>query len=300
MSNVIGQDSIVLNQSNLITSTNNNQYNYLFPGGKNFKNDKIAIKAISLYYSWKNISAAYGNNVFQIIWPILASSTTVTSTATYTITIPDGNYSIAQLDTLIQQYCIINNLYLISSTSNVYYISVQTNSNYYSVEFDFFPIPDSALQSSLSLTQPSGWPTTNTYASAFTPQLIVPPSITSNSFSSLIGYLPGTFPSSYLSTVNVGIQSTFAPQVSPVKSIIVGCSIVSNSFGMNNSVICTFAYTNTTFGQLINYTPAFAWYANVLDGSYNNLIITLWDQNFNPLPVYDSNVTIELSLVTVK
>jgi len=296
MTNVIGQDSIVLNQSNLVSGTTN-QFNYLFPGGKSFKNDKVAIKAISLYYSWFNIRASYGNNVFQIIWPITASSSTVTTTTTYTITIPDGNYSIAQLNTFIQQYMILHSLYLISATGNVYYISCQTNSNYYSVEFDFFPIPDTALQTSSSLTQPAGWPTTNTYASAFTPQLIVPASLTTNSFSTLIGYLPGTYPATYLSTTNVGVQSTFAPQVSPVKSIIVGCSIVSNSFGQNNSVLGTFAYTNTGFGSIINYTPSFAWYGNVLDGSYNNLIITFWDQSFNALPIYDTNVTIELSLV---
>lgn len=297
MSTVIGQDSIVLNQSNLLTSSNNNQFNYLFPSGKTFKNDKLAIKAISLYYSWFNIRASYGNNIFQIIWPITASSSTVTSTSTYTLTIPDGNYSISSLNTEIQQFCINNSLYLKSGNNNIYYLSCQTNSTYYSVEFDFFPIPDSALQTSLGLTQPSGFPTTNIYASTFTPQIIVPPNLTTNSFSSLIGYLPGTYPSTYLSAVNVGIQSTFAPQVSPVKSIIVGCSIVSNSFGANNSVLGTFAFPNTSFGQIINYTPAYAWYSNILDGSYNNLIITLWDQSFNALPIYDSNVTIELSIV---
>lgn len=300
MSNVIGQDSIVFNQSNLVSGTTN-QYQYNFPGGKNFKNDKVAIKAISLYYSWKNITKAYGNNVFTIVWPITASSSTVTTTANYVLTIPDGNYSIAQLNTEIEQFCINNSLYLISSNGTYnYYISCQTNSNYYSVEFDFFPIPDTALQTTNSLTQPSGWPTSNTYASAFTPQIIVPTATTINSFSTLIGYLPATYPTTNLSTVNVGIQSTFAPQVSPVKSIIVGCNLVSNSFGQNNSVIGTFAYSNTTFGQLINYSPAFGWYANLLDGSFNSMIITFWDQSFNALPIYDTNVTIELSLVATK
>lgn len=301
--NVVGQNSIIFNQSNLVPSVNQNQYTYIFPGGKTFKDDKIAIKSISLYYSWKNITAAYGNNVFQIIWPTTASSSTVTATTTYTITVPDGNYSIAELNTYIQQYCILNHLYLYSTASPntyYYYFSCQPNSNYYSVEFDFFPIPDSALQTSLGLSQPSGWPTTNTYASAFTPQLIVPAITTSNSFSTLIGYIPGTYPSTYLSTTNIGIQSTFAPQFSPVKSIIVAVSIADNKFGQNNSVIGSFAYSNTNFGQIIVYQPSFPYYTDILNGSYASMTLTFYDNNYLPLPIYDPNITADLSILRTK
>lgn len=303
MDNIAGSSSIVFNQSNLVPSTNQNQYTYTFQGSRTFKNNKVAIKSISLYYSWKNITAAYGNNVFQIIWPITASSSTVTTTATYTLTVPDGNYSTSQLNTVIQNFCIANKLYLYltsSPTTYYYYISCQPNANYYSTEFDFFPIPDSALQTTLGLSQPSGWPTTNTFASAFTPQLIVPAATTTNSFSSLIGYLPGTYPSTYLSTVNVGVQSTFAPQASPVKSIIVGLSIAANYFGVNNAVIGTFAFANTQFGQIISYTPPYPYYTDLLDGSYTGITLTFWDQNYNPLPIYDSNITADLSILHTK
>lgn len=310
--NVIGQDSIVFNQSNLVPSVNQNQYTYIFPGGKTFKNDIVAIKAISLYYSWKNITAAYGNNVFQILWPNTQLTGTTTSMFTYTITMPDGNYSTAQINTYIQQYCIVNFLYLVGpspSLNNNYYISCQPNANYYSVEFDFFPIPLSANivasgATTGQYTYPSGWPTSTTgYTSYFNPLLIVPAVTSTNSFSTLIGYLPGTYPSinPYNATgVAIGSQSTFAPQLSPIKSIIVGISLVSNKFGQNNSVIGTFAFTNTTFGQVINYAPTVAWYSNLLDGSYNQITLTFWDQNYNPLPMYDPNITAELSILTTK
>jgi hypothetical protein len=299
----MGSSSIVFNQSNLVPSTYQNQYTYTFQGGRTFKNDKVAVKSISLYYSWKNITAAYGNNVFQIIWPTVASSSTVTATTTYTVTIPDGNYSTEELNTYIEQYCITNSLYLYSTTNPTqytYYISCQPNSNYYSTEFDFYPIPTTAAQATLGLSQPAGWPTTNTFASAFTPQLIVPAATTTNSFSSLIGYQPGTYPSTYLSTVNVGVQSTFAPQASPIKSIIVGLSIAANRFGSNNAVVGTFAFANTKFGQIISYTPPYPYYTDLLDGSYNNITLTFWDQNFQPLPIYDPNITADISILHIK
>jgi len=286
-----GQSPIIFNQSNLVASSNNNQYNYILPGGQTFKDAKIAIGNINLYYSWYNITSAYGNNVFQFIWP--ANNTTTT----YTVTIPNGNYTIQSLNTFLSQYCLNNSLYLTDASGNIhYYISCQTNSSYYSIEFDFTPIPAS-LPSGWS--QPASWPGYNTLANKI-PQLIVPIAYTPNSFSSLIGYAAGTFPSSNTSTVVVGVQSTFAPQVSPVKSIIVSASIVTNKLGVNNQVLGAFAYTNTSYGQLINYQPAFPFYIDIADGSYNNIMLTFYDNNFNPLPIYDSNINVELYVLQKK
>ena len=189
-----GQSPIIYNQGNLIPSKNNNQYNYILPGGQTFKDAKIAIGNINLYYSWYNITAAYGNNTFSFIWP--GNNTTTT----YNVTIPDGNYTIQSLSTFISQYCLNNSLYLTTASGNkVYYISCQTNSTYYSVEFDFTPIPDAADAATAGLTAPSGWPGYNT-ASNKIPQLIVPTATTTNSFSSLIGFAAGTYPSSNTST----------------------------------------------------------------------------------------------------
>lgn len=321
-SNVIGCDSIVFNQANLIPSANNNQFQFNFPGGRTFKNDKIAIKSISIPYSWKNITAAYGNNVFNILWPNTQLTGTTSSMFTYTVTIPDGNYAfsstLTQLNTYLQQYCITNGLYLIQSTggatptlgSNVYFISCQSNSNYYSVEFDFFPLPLSSAISSdgsgvgVQYKYPANFPTTTSgYTSHFNPLLVVPAATTTNSFSSLIGYAAGTYPTNnpYNATnVNIGVQSTVAPQTTPVQSIIVGCSLASNKNGLNQNVIGTFAYQNTSFGAVILYQPGFAWYSNIVDGSFNSVTLTFWTQSFAPLPIYDPNITTELAVVTTK
>ena len=63
---------IILNSSNLVQGSNGNStYRYQFPAGSvKFKNSKVAVASLSMYYSWYNITSGNGNNSFQIIWPI--------------------------------------------------------------------------------------------------------------------------------------------------------------------------------------------------------------------------------------
>lgn len=96
-----------------------------------------------MYYSWYNITSSNGNNSFQVIWPIGAE------TSTFSITIPNGFYSITDLNSYLQQYYITNGLYLINSSGQyVYYAEFLTNSNYYSVQFNAYSVPTSL---------PAGW-----------------------------------------------------------------------------------------------------------------------------------------------
>lgn len=313
-------DTLVFNRSTLLAGAAQNQYQYVWPGAQTFKNSMVAIKSISIPYSWPNITTAYGNNVYQIKWPLTQLTGTTTSMTTYTVTMPDGFYTFDSstsnsFNTYLQQYCINNSLYLIgtgnTSSQGVttiagkyyYFITAQTNSTYYAIEFDFFPLPlsaDIAVGTTKAFQYPTGWPTTTTgFTSNFTPQLIVPAVTTTYSFSTYIGFLPSTYPTlSYDATnVTVGVRSTFAPQVTPVQSIIVCLSIVSNRVGLNPNVIGTFGISNTTYGSNIIYEPTASWYAKVLDGTFNSAILTFYNQDFIALPIYDPNIVAELGLV---
>jgi hypothetical protein len=305
-------DTLIFNRATLLPSSDQNQYQYNWPGAQTFKDTGIAVKTVSIPYSWKNITAAYGNNTFQIKWPLAQLTGTTTSMTTITVTIPDGNYGVDgdnSLNAFLQQYCIDNDLYLVDSTgSYVYFISCQPNSVYYSVEFDFYPIPLSAnittalpaLPTAGNYAYPASWPTNLTgYTSYFTPQMVVPVATTTNSWSSYIGYAAGTYPTlSYDATAAVvGVQSTFAPQVSPVQSIIMGLSIVTNRVGLNPTVISCFGISNTTYGQNIIYQPSAQWYSKVLDGTFNSVTLTFYDQDFNAIPIYDPNINVEFALI---
>ncbi len=269
---------------NLVPSTNQNQYRYNFPaGGVTMPpGTKVAIGSVAIYYSWKNITAAYGNNVFQIFWPTGGAGVGTT----YTVTIPDGSYSIPNLNSYLQQFCITNGLYLVNASgNNVYYIEVQTNSVSYSIMWNFYPIPTSLP---VGYTQPSGWP--GYPSSTYTPQLIV----LSNAFQTLTGFAAGTFPSTQQTTTQSAI-STSTPQVSPVQSIIIGSNILNNIHNINPTLLYTFSPAGVTFGNIINSSPNFAQWVKVQNGTYTHIDITFYDQTGStPLAIVDTDLTVQL------
>ncbi|MGI9142751.1 MAG: hypothetical protein ACR2IJ_06125 [Fluviibacter sp.] len=310
-------DTLIFGSGNLIPSQNNNQYQYNWPGGMKLKNAKVAIKNISIPYSWANIKSAYGNNIYQIKWPLTQLTGSTCSMSTFTVTMPDGFYQFVdsnQFNTYLQQYCLNNGLYL-TGTGNTssqgvtttagkiyYFISAQANVSYYSIEFDFFPLPlsaDIAADTSKAYQRPSGWPTTTTgFTSNFAPQLVVPAVTTKYSFSTYIGFLPGTYPTNPYTATNaiIGVQSTFSPQVTPVQGIIVCLSIVSNRAGLSPNALSTIGISNTQFGSNLIYAPGYAWFSKALDGNFNNCILSFYDQNYEPLPIYDTAINVELGL----
>ena len=119
--------TIVLNKNNISDTTTNNTLIYKFPISVQFKNNSIALEAMTMYYSWTNInSSPLGNNTFSYSWKV---GFTVT---TYTVTIPDGLYEISDLNSYLQYKFIANGHYLVNSTSqNFYYAEFLVNATTY-------------------------------------------------------------------------------------------------------------------------------------------------------------------------
>jgi hypothetical protein len=53
---------------------------------------------------------------------------------------------------------------------------------------------------------------------------------------------------------------------------------------------------NATFGSNITYSPSFPKWIKIKDGTYNNMTITLSDQNFNTIYARDPNLIITLMI----
>ena len=87
-----------------------------------------------MYNNTLNITEERGNNLISFIW-------SVGSPTTYTWTIPDGYYSVNDLNYYIQNQCISNTLYCISGTNFVYFLELETNPVRYSIQLSSFPIP---------------------------------------------------------------------------------------------------------------------------------------------------------------
>jgi hypothetical protein len=86
---------ILLTGSNKVS---NSQFKYNFPASVDLSNYDIALADLSIYYSWYSISQAQGNNTFSIQFPNGSVNTT------YNITIPDGTYSVSDLNNFLQYY----------------------------------------------------------------------------------------------------------------------------------------------------------------------------------------------------
>lgn len=270
---------LILNSAGLQANQYNNTYRYTFPAGSvQFSKSKVAVGTVNIYYSWFNIGSTYNNQSYQIIFPTFAGTTTLT------ITMPDGYYDVSSINSYLQQIFITNGLYLVNgSGQNVYYAEFITNQNYYGIQFNSYPVP---------IALPGGY--TNPGGMTFpvvaaTPQLVVQ----ANNFTNLIGFTAGTYPTVAQNT-NYSVLSSYTPQVSPVQSIILACTLLNNRYSNPGTVLYSFTPAGATFGGIIQSQPAFPSWIDIQDGNYPNFDIQFLDQNFNPLPINDTNLVVQL------
>ncbi len=274
---------LILNSNDIVPFSNNSEFQYNFPSGNAlFKGAKVALANVGIYYSWYNITAANGNNSFSYVWYNFAGS------SVHNVTIADGYYSAADLNSYLQNVMVQNGHYLIDNSNNYrYYIEILENSTYYSLQVNEYPIPTSL---------PAGWtnPAAITFpAVASTPQFIVP----TTNFRNLIGFNAGTYPAVTQST-NYTKLSDFTPQLAPIQSLIMLCSLLDNRYSNPKTVLHSFTVTNTTFGSAFNSQPNQLIFIPVVDGTYQSINIKFVDQNFNNIAIQDPNIVISLVFET--
>lgn len=276
---------LILNSNNLVSSDYNNTYVYSFPKGSvTFKNDYIALSNLNIFYSWYNITSSttysrYGNNTFQYVWYVGGSGTT------YTVTIPDGTYDIVDINAYFQSVMYSNGQYLTNASGvNVYYMELIANATTGLVQFNSYIVPTSL---------PSGWSEPSNWlgypSTTITPQIII-----TSAFDAIIGFEDGTYPSA-TQTSNYSVESTSTPQISPLNSIIITCSVANNDYSIPSTVIYSFpALTDAAFGSLITVQPSNFAFVPIKDGTYTDLSISFLSQDYSPVYIADSNLVMQL------
>lgn len=271
---------LIINGSNLVSSTNNNTYSFRFPAGAvNFnRGSKVALGKINIFFSWFNITAANNNNTLSYVWYNNVGS------ATFNITIPDGYYSVSSLNSYLQQIFITNGHYLVDGSGNfVYYIELVENATYYSIQLISSPIP-TAL--------PGGWtnPAGLTFpAVATTPQLIIP----SSNISNYLGFNAGTYPPVIQATTYTKL-SDFVPQVNTITSVILTCNLLNNRYTNPTTILYSFTPSSVNFGDLIESSPNEYNFIEIQQGRYDEITIRILDQSFRDINIRDTNILIEL------
>lgn len=277
---------IVLDGRNLdTTDPTKSRYIFNFNGTKLLKDVKTAVISCSLFYSWFNVTDAFNNRTYQLIHP------TSVGTTTLTITMPNGYYTISQLNTYLQSQLIANGLYLVNSSGQfVYYAEIIENSTRYAIQLNTYPVP-TAL--------PAGW--TNPGGMTFpavstTPQFVI---LSTNNFRTLIGVNAGTYPSPASATVYSKL-SDVTPKTTPVEQVIVRCNLVQNNISNPNDIIYAFNASGVGFGNLITSSPNQYNYLDVNEGYYNAIEISFVDQDYNAITLNDSSILVQLSFIEKK
>lgn len=276
--------TIIINTSNHVENTEN-QYIYTFPSTVKFNDgDAIGVSSIALYNSTFNITSSRGNNTFTISW-------NADTTTTFNITIPDGYYSVENLNFFLQQQCILNNLYVTNSSGeNVYFLEFIINPPRYAVSLNAYPIPTSAQATTLGYTQPAG--ATWTY-----PATAQCPQITFNSeFGALIGYTAGSYPSTSSESTIQNFISDLTPNLNVVDSYIMTCSLINSPYSIPSDAFFSVPLT-ASLGELISVSPSQIVFNNIAPNSYQQIKISFFDQNFRPLEMNDNQLTLTLAIL---
>ena len=281
--------TLVINSTNIVPDGENNKFIYKFPNSVLFKDDYVALSSVSIYYSWFNITSAFQNNIIQYVW----------DGVTFTINIPDGIYEVATLNALLQYSFIQNGHYLVDATgSNVYYAQFLVNPARYAVQINTYLFP---LALPAGYTNPAGvvFP-----AVTFNPSIILPASI-----NVILGYTAGfaTDPNignafvppagddfvSKLANGTLSYISTQAPNIQPNSSLLVALSNIDNAYAQPSSLIYTIV-PSVAVGEIINERPPNFIWNKLIEGTYNELRLTILGTDLAPLKIRDPQITIVL------
>ena len=285
--------TLILNSTNIVAGTNNSILSYEFAGGNvNLKKgQKVALASLQMYYSTFNITAANKNNSFSYVW---------VDGLTYAVNIPDGFYDIPALNNYLHFVMVQNKHYLVTSTGDfVYFITLGINPVRYSCQVNCFGM-SVAVAAANTWVLPSGatWVIPNNF---IVPELVVG----TNNFGLVIGFNAGTYPNAVIAgvppaqtqtpayTTDQEFLSSFTPQVTPISSFILTCSLINNNYAVPNNLMFSFA-PQGVIGEQFTVAPNQYVFIDVLPAQYNRFNIQFIDQNFRPVAIQDPNMIIQL------
>ena len=278
--------TLILSQKDVVTGSNNTVMEYNFPGGgiKVEEGSKVALASITMYSSTPNITTVYNNQSFSYIW---------VDGTTNTVTMPDGFYEISDVNNFLHQTMLNNGHYLIENTTGnfVWFLTMAVNTSTYKIDVVsyrmtalLFPIGVGSGNYTIGTGTAPAW--TNPGSQAY-PQLVV----LSNSFTDIIGFVPGTYPALGLTGDNITVSSTFIPQVSPLSSYIVTCNLVNNSWSTPPNLLYNFPPA-ATFGSQFIVAPNEMAFIDTNPGYYSTFRVEFRDQENRNTVLLDPNITI--------
>jgi hypothetical protein len=276
------RDIISINSTHYV---GNNLYRLKLPRAVEFKKgDKLSLYSFSMYNSFYNISQTqYQNTNITFTW---------FNGDVYNWTIPDGYYSLSDLNLWLQQQFILNKLYCVNSNNsqNIYFVQFQTNSVLYKAQIDVYFMPSSSNAALYGYQKPSG-ATWNFPASNLMNKITI-----NSNLKSYFGTTQTTF-GEITPAQNMNYLSDITPTISPVFSIYIGCNLIVSEFNQIANLFSQFPIS-AAYGNLIKIESTIDSQISIKEGIYSDIIISLWDQENNALQFQDNDLTLFLIITT--
>jgi len=300
---------LVLNKNNIIDGTNNSKYRYKFTSTVNFKKgSKIALSKLNMYFSWENITSTFNNQTFSYTWWDSSGN----QTKTYSLTIPQGYYSIDDINDWMYSELVNRGHFLTysaqanakgtsngtawSASTKYVFIELMENPTYYSCQFRLYALP-AYVATGATYTKPAdvtgyAWRVPSSTVVGVTTYYPVPKVVISstNNFDDIVGFNSGTYGDGQITTSN-GFQdflSNYTPTIDPTGSVLVTCSLANNMYASPRELIDSFTYT-VDYGGMISVENNNLNWIEIAEGSYSEFYIEFKNQNFGQMVIKDPN-----------
>ena len=234
------------------------------------------------------MTAALANNVFAIqVYPVDAYA------KTFTITVPDGSYTVADLNSYFQYYCIQNSLYLVNADGNyVYLASFAVNAVKYCIELQTISCPYNGDLATLPVgyTLPVGFPLAPAVGASWNAVVSFPNAGMASYFGFAVGF---TTDANSGNTTTLAYLSSIAPQIQPNPSVLISLNGINNKYTAS-PVIYSFSSAGVNFGDMISERPNNLLWSNLNAGTYNELRVTFLGTDLRPMTLLDPSITMLL------
>jgi len=87
-----------------------------------------------------------------------------------------------------------------------------------------------------------------------------------------------------------------APNVEVQNNVIITCNLINNELSRPKSILHCFAPINTSFGSSIQGVHEIV-YSKIKSGTYKNLELNIYDQDYKLLEINDPNMVINISII---
>lgn len=275
---------------------------------------RISIGSVSIPYSWRNITSAYGNNKISYVF----------NGMTRNITVPDGFYALSDLYAYVQYVMVTCGDYLIDNNKNyVYFLDITYNTPVYRLQFNSYAV---SYPLATGWTVPTTWGSSinNSYVTSSGTPTISSATITSGSgtlanayfiitnsttttrnpyiYFGLASSTPGQVPYAAYSSPGTSTVSQLgdnAPRQSEVDSLVLNSPQVKNVFTSNtqNAIgtnVLSAVQINTTYGNNIDLAQFFTTWMPFNTSTMRELEIVITDQEGNDVFLEDMSTTMEL------